>query len=97
MAVASRKRVFDMVAKDRLMIAGSHLPFPGIGHLAKAAVGYAYVPIEWGADLLGRDREKACPREQLIHTHPIRARGRDYLRQGREASHSFSPEGRRAG
>jgi glyoxylase-like metal-dependent hydrolase (beta-lactamase superfamily II) len=51
MAIASRKRVFDMVTNDRLMIAGSHLPFPGIGHVAKAATGYAYVPIEWGADL----------------------------------------------
>jgi glyoxylase-like metal-dependent hydrolase (beta-lactamase superfamily II) len=51
MAIASRKRVFDMVANDRLTIAGSHLPFPGLGHVAKAAVGYAYVPIQWGADL----------------------------------------------
>jgi glyoxylase-like metal-dependent hydrolase (beta-lactamase superfamily II) len=51
MAIASRKRVFDMVANDRLTIAGSHLPFPGIGHVAKAAPGYAFVPIEWDADL----------------------------------------------
>jgi glyoxylase-like metal-dependent hydrolase (beta-lactamase superfamily II) len=51
MAIASRKRVFDMAANERLTIAGSHLPFPGIGHVAKAATGYAYVPIEWGADL----------------------------------------------
>jgi glyoxylase-like metal-dependent hydrolase (beta-lactamase superfamily II) len=51
MAIASRKRVLDVVTTDRLMIAGSHLPFPGVGHVAKAATGYAYVPIEWGADL----------------------------------------------
>jgi len=51
MAIASRKRVFDMASNERLTIAGSHLPFPGIGHVAKAATGYAYVPIEWGADL----------------------------------------------
>ena len=51
MAIASRKRVFDMVATDRLLIAGSHLPFPGLGHVAKAASGYAYVPAQWGADL----------------------------------------------
>jgi glyoxylase-like metal-dependent hydrolase (beta-lactamase superfamily II) len=54
MAIASRKRVLDMVTTDRLTIAGSHLPFPGIGHVAKASVGYAYVPIQWGADLLGK-------------------------------------------
>jgi glyoxylase-like metal-dependent hydrolase (beta-lactamase superfamily II) len=51
LAVASRKRVLDMAAADRLQIAGSHLPFPGLGHVARAASGYAYVPVEWGADL----------------------------------------------
>jgi len=51
MAMANRKRVFDMTATDKLLIAGSHLPFPGLGHVAKASSGYAYVPVEWGADL----------------------------------------------
>jgi glyoxylase-like metal-dependent hydrolase (beta-lactamase superfamily II) len=51
MAIATRKRVFDMVATDRLLIGGSHLPFPSLGHVAKASNGYAYVPVEWGADL----------------------------------------------
>jgi glyoxylase-like metal-dependent hydrolase (beta-lactamase superfamily II) len=51
MAIASRKRVFDMTANDRLMIAGAHLPFPGIGHVAKASSGYAYIPLQWGPDL----------------------------------------------
>jgi hypothetical protein len=43
--------VFDMAAHDRLMIAGSHLPFPGLGHVAKASAGYAYVPVPWREDL----------------------------------------------
>jgi glyoxylase-like metal-dependent hydrolase (beta-lactamase superfamily II) len=51
MAIASRKAVFDMAAHDRLMIAGSHLPFPSLGHVAKASEGYAYVPVPWQADL----------------------------------------------
>src|SRR5262245_6815473 len=51
LAIASRKKVFDMAATDRLLIAGAHLAFPGVGHVAKAAVGYAYVPIPWTADL----------------------------------------------
>jgi glyoxylase-like metal-dependent hydrolase (beta-lactamase superfamily II) len=51
MAIANRKRVFDMAATDKLLIAGSHLPFPGLGRVAKAASGYAYVPAQWGADL----------------------------------------------
>ncbi len=51
LAIATRKRVFDMTAADRLLIAGAHLPFPGIGHVARTSAGYAYVPVEWGADL----------------------------------------------
>jgi glyoxylase-like metal-dependent hydrolase (beta-lactamase superfamily II) len=51
MAIASRKKVFDMAAADKLMIAGAHLPFPGLGHVAKASTGYAYVPSQWGTDL----------------------------------------------
>jgi len=50
-AIATRKRVFDMVATDKLLIAGSHLPFPGVGHVAKASTGYAYVPVQWDVDL----------------------------------------------
>jgi glyoxylase-like metal-dependent hydrolase (beta-lactamase superfamily II) len=51
LAITSRKRVFDMTATDRLLIAGAHLPFPGLGHVARTSSGYAYVPVEWGADL----------------------------------------------
>jgi glyoxylase-like metal-dependent hydrolase (beta-lactamase superfamily II) len=51
MAIATRKRVFDMVVTDRLMIAGAHLPFPGLGHVARASAGYAYVPVPWGETL----------------------------------------------
>jgi glyoxylase-like metal-dependent hydrolase (beta-lactamase superfamily II) len=45
LAIANRKKVMDMVATDRLLFAGAHLPFPGVGHAAKAASGYAYVPL----------------------------------------------------
>jgi hypothetical protein len=45
MAIANRKKVFDMVASDRLLFAGSHLPFPGLGHAAKDLSGYTYVPL----------------------------------------------------
>lgn len=45
LAIANRKKVFDMVATDRLLFAGAHLPFPGVGHAAKAGGGYRYVPL----------------------------------------------------
>ena len=51
MAIATRKKVLDMVTNDRLTIAGAHLPFPGLGHVAKASSGYSYVPLPWGEDL----------------------------------------------
>jgi glyoxylase-like metal-dependent hydrolase (beta-lactamase superfamily II) len=45
MAIANRKKVMDMVATDRLLFAGAHLPFPGVGHAARSGPGYAYVPL----------------------------------------------------
>ncbi len=51
MAVATRKKVMDMVVTDKLMIAGTHIGFPGVGHVAKASTGYAFVPVPWNATL----------------------------------------------
>jgi len=47
MAIASRKRVFDMVATDGLLFAGAHLPFPGLGRATKAQTGYTYLPMPY--------------------------------------------------
>lgn len=46
-ATASRRRAMDMAAADRLRVAGMHLPFPGIGHVARGGEGYAFVPSSW--------------------------------------------------
>ena len=43
-AVATRRRAMDRAASDRVMVAGMHLPFPGLGHVARAGEGYAFVP-----------------------------------------------------
>jgi glyoxylase-like metal-dependent hydrolase (beta-lactamase superfamily II) len=50
-AIATRKRVLDMVSADKTLIAGSHLPFPGIGYVAKAGTGYRFVPVHWQSEL----------------------------------------------
>jgi glyoxylase-like metal-dependent hydrolase (beta-lactamase superfamily II) len=50
-AIATRKKVMDMVATERLMIAGTHIGFPGVGHVAKAGSGYAFVPVSWNSNL----------------------------------------------
>lgn len=46
-AVVARKKVFFQAAQDRQMVAGMHLPFPGIGHVRKEQKGYAWVPGEF--------------------------------------------------
>ncbi|MDR4306595.1 MBL fold metallo-hydrolase [Chelatococcus sambhunathii] len=46
-ALASRIRIFDMAAADRMPVLGFHYPFPGLGRLLKTATGYAWVPMNW--------------------------------------------------
>jgi glyoxylase-like metal-dependent hydrolase (beta-lactamase superfamily II) len=40
-----RRRVFDMAVKDAIMVAGMHLPFPGIGHVERDGPRYRFRPI----------------------------------------------------
>jgi glyoxylase-like metal-dependent hydrolase (beta-lactamase superfamily II) len=46
-AAAQRRRVFDRVASERLLVAGMHLHFPGFGYLTRRGEGYAFVPEPW--------------------------------------------------
>jgi len=46
-ALASRRRMFDMAATDRLLVLGFHYPFPGLGRMLKTDTGYAWVPAGW--------------------------------------------------
>lgn len=49
-AVATRKKLLDRLATDKTLVAGSHLPFPAIGHIrARNATrtSYEFVPIVW--------------------------------------------------
>jgi glyoxylase-like metal-dependent hydrolase (beta-lactamase superfamily II) len=43
-AAATRRRVFDMVATDRLAVTGMHLHFPGFSHLVRRGSGYQLIP-----------------------------------------------------
>ena len=40
----TRRRVFDMIAADRLPFIGYHMPWPSIGYAERMDVGYRYVP-----------------------------------------------------
>jgi glyoxylase-like metal-dependent hydrolase (beta-lactamase superfamily II) len=47
-AVATRKALFQELAASGTLVAGMHLPFPGIGRIrAEGQDSYAYVPIEF--------------------------------------------------
>jgi glyoxylase-like metal-dependent hydrolase (beta-lactamase superfamily II) len=46
-AIATRQRIMDMAATDRLRVAGMHLDFPAFGHVVRAAEGYAFMPEVW--------------------------------------------------
>jgi glyoxylase-like metal-dependent hydrolase (beta-lactamase superfamily II) len=46
-AVATRRKILGDAARDRLWIAGAHLPFPGIGHVRPDGTGYAWVRVEY--------------------------------------------------
>ena len=47
-AVATRKKIFSWVAKDQLLVAGAHLPFPGLGQIrANGKKAYAWVPVDF--------------------------------------------------
>ncbi|WFU20068.1 MBL fold metallo-hydrolase [Bradyrhizobium sp. CB3481] len=47
-AAASRKRMFDRVATDGILIAGMHLHFPAFSHLARrGSAAYALYPEAW--------------------------------------------------
>jgi glyoxylase-like metal-dependent hydrolase (beta-lactamase superfamily II) len=50
-AAATRKKVFDMIATDKLAFLGYHMPFPAAGFVEKAGEGYRFVPLSYQFDL----------------------------------------------
>jgi glyoxylase-like metal-dependent hydrolase (beta-lactamase superfamily II) len=46
-AIATRRRTFDWVSSDRILVTGMHLGFPGFGHVAATGFLYSFVPATW--------------------------------------------------
>lgn len=46
-AAETRKKLLDMLASERSMVAGYHFPFPAVGHVAREGTGYRFVPAFW--------------------------------------------------
>lgn len=43
-AARTRRRVYDMVAAERLLVAGYHFPFPGVGYVERDGTVYRFAP-----------------------------------------------------
>jgi glyoxylase-like metal-dependent hydrolase (beta-lactamase superfamily II) len=42
LAEATRRKLLDRVIADKMMICGTHFPWPGVGRIARDGVGYAF-------------------------------------------------------
>ena len=51
MAVATRKRILDMAASEALLVAGFHMPFPGLGYVERSPSGLRWVPHSYQMNL----------------------------------------------
>ena len=47
LAAQSRLKIFDKVSADGLLIAGSHIHFPGFGRIVKAGDAYRFAATTW--------------------------------------------------
>ncbi|MGD9923504.1 MAG: MBL fold metallo-hydrolase [Pseudorhodoplanes sp.] len=45
MAVATRRKLYDMLAAEKMPVTGYHLPFPALGQIEKSGNGYRFVPV----------------------------------------------------
>ena len=47
LAETTRRKVYDMLAAEKMLVQGFHYPFPSVGHVEKTATGYREVPVAW--------------------------------------------------
>ena len=47
LALTNRRKLLDMLAAERMPMAGYHYPFPAVGYIAKQGTGYDFVPANW--------------------------------------------------
>lgn len=43
----SRVNILPKLAERKVLIAGAHLPFPGLGHISKVERGFSWIPVEY--------------------------------------------------
>ena len=47
MAEETRRKVYDMLAADKMMVQGFHYPFPSVAYIEKTATGYRENTVPW--------------------------------------------------
>jgi hypothetical protein len=50
-AAKTRRRIFDMIAADRIPFLGFHMPFPAVGFVEKQPEGFRYIPKSYQFDV----------------------------------------------
>jgi glyoxylase-like metal-dependent hydrolase (beta-lactamase superfamily II) len=51
MAEATRRKVYDQAAADRMLVQGYHFPFPSAAHIEKDGAGYRFMPAMWNPSI----------------------------------------------
>ena len=46
-AEATRRKVYDMLVAEKMLVQGFHYPFPSLAHVEKTAKGYREAPVPW--------------------------------------------------
>jgi hypothetical protein len=46
-AEATRRRVYDMLSAEKMLVQGFHYPFPSLAHVEKSGTGYREIPVPW--------------------------------------------------
>ena len=47
MAEETRRKVYDMLAAEKMMVQGFHYPFPALAYIEKSGSGYREIPVPW--------------------------------------------------
>ncbi len=50
-AEATRRRIYDRAATDRMALTGFHFPFPAFGHMAKEGGGFRFHLADWSSQI----------------------------------------------
>jgi glyoxylase-like metal-dependent hydrolase (beta-lactamase superfamily II) len=50
-AEATRRKFYDMLAAEKMMVQGFHYPFPSVGHVEKVGSGYRVIAVPWNPSI----------------------------------------------